>query len=103
MLAVRFAAGYNQSLLSAAYLGVYTHTSSFNNAGFAPNADNLMHYVADPWISLTIYAAAILGGWASRWSSRRSASGRHRVLGRCRPASPSWSPPPSSPTAPSGC
>jgi trk system potassium uptake protein len=62
VLGVRFATGYEHSLPSAAYFGVFHAISSFNNAGFGLNADNLMGYVADPWISLTICAAVIVGG-----------------------------------------
>ena len=62
VLTVRFATGYHQSPMSAAYHGVFHAVSSFNNAGFGLEADNLMQYVADPWISLTICAAVIVGG-----------------------------------------
>ncbi len=62
VLAVRFATGYGQSLSSAAYSGVFHAISAFNNAGFGLEADNLVQYVADPWISLTICAAIIVGG-----------------------------------------
>jgi trk system potassium uptake protein len=62
VLAVRFATGYEHSLPSAAYFGVFHAVSSFNNAGFGLDADNLMGYVTDPWISLTICAAVIVGG-----------------------------------------
>jgi trk system potassium uptake protein len=62
VLAVRFGAGYDQSLPSAAYHGVFHAISAFNNAGFGLNADSLVQYVGDPWISLTICAAVILGG-----------------------------------------
>jgi trk system potassium uptake protein len=62
VLGVRFATGYDQSLPSAAYYGVFHAISAFNNAGFGLNADNLIQYVADPWISLTICAAVIIGG-----------------------------------------
>ena len=62
VLGVRFAIGYDQSLPSAAYYGVFHAISSFNNAGFGLNADSLVRYVADPWISMTICAAVILGG-----------------------------------------
>jgi trk system potassium uptake protein TrkH len=47
---------------SAAYYGVFHAISAFNNAGFGLDADNLVQYVADPWISLTICAAVIVGG-----------------------------------------
>jgi potassium uptake TrkH family protein len=62
VLGVRFATGYDLSPPSAAYFGVFHAISSFNNAGFGLDADNLMGYVADPWISLTICAAVIVGG-----------------------------------------
>src|SRR5215203_1902773 len=62
VLGARFAVGYDQSLPSAAYFGVFHAISSFNNAGFGLKADNLMQYVADPIISLTICAAVIIGG-----------------------------------------
>jgi trk system potassium uptake protein TrkH len=62
VLTARFATGYDQSLPSAAYFGVFHAVSAFNNAGFGLNADNLMPYVADPTISLTICAAVIVGG-----------------------------------------
>jgi potassium uptake TrkH family protein len=62
VLAVRFATGYDQPLPSAAYYGMFHAISAFNNAGFGLEADNLMQYVADPWISLTICAAVIVGG-----------------------------------------
>ena len=62
VLGVRFATGYDHSLPSAAYFGVFHAISSFNNAGFGLNADSLVQYVADPWISLTICAAVIVGG-----------------------------------------
>ena len=62
VLATRFAVGYDQALPSALYSGVFHAISAFNNAGFGLNADNLIQYVADPWTSLTICAAVIVGG-----------------------------------------
>jgi potassium uptake TrkH family protein len=62
VLGVRFTTRYDQSLLTAAYFGVFHAISAFNNAGFGLNADNLMQYVADPWISVTLCAAVIVGG-----------------------------------------
>jgi trk system potassium uptake protein len=62
VLTLRFVTGYDHSLPSAAYFGVFHAISSFNNAGFGLDADNLMGYVADPTISLTICAAVIVGG-----------------------------------------
>jgi trk system potassium uptake protein TrkH len=62
VLTVRFATGYDHSLPSAAYFGVFHAVSAFNNAGFSLNFDSLIPYVNDPWISLTVCAAIILGG-----------------------------------------
>ncbi|MCZ2819043.1 TrkH family potassium uptake protein [Modestobacter sp. VKM Ac-2977] len=62
VLGIRFATGYDQPLSSAAYSGVFHAVSAFNNAGFGLNADSLVQYVADPWISLTICVAIIIGG-----------------------------------------
>ena len=62
VLTVRFATGYDHSLPSAAYSGVFHAVSAFNNAGFSLNFDSLIRYVSDPWISLTLCAAVILGG-----------------------------------------
>ena len=87
VLGVRFAVGYDQSLPSAAYYGVFHAISSFNNAGFGLKADSLIQYVADPTISLTICAAVILGGLgfpvvfelAREWRTPRSWSVLTRI------------------------
>ncbi|TDC80483.1 TrkH family potassium uptake protein [Micromonospora sp. KC606] len=62
VLAVRFATAYGEPFGAAAYHGVFHAISAFNNAGFSTNADSLVGYVTDPWISLTVTAAVILGG-----------------------------------------
>jgi Trk-type K+ transport system membrane component len=62
VLTARFAVGYGLALPSALYSGVFHAVSAFNNAGFSLNADSLMPYVTDPWISLTVCAAVIVGG-----------------------------------------
>ncbi|WP_435153091.1 TrkH family potassium uptake protein [Micromonospora aurantiaca (nom. illeg.)] len=62
VLTLRFALGYGESAGSAAYHGVFHAVSAFNNAGFSTNADGLVGYVTDPWITLTISGAVILGG-----------------------------------------
>jgi potassium uptake TrkH family protein len=62
VLTVRFATGYDRPLPSALYSGVFHAISAFNNAGISLNADSLMPYVSDPWISLTIVAAVLAGG-----------------------------------------
>ena len=62
VLTARFAVGYDEPFAGALYDGVFHAVSAFNNAGFSTNADNLVRYVADPWVSLTIAAAVIVGG-----------------------------------------
>ncbi|WP_425568328.1 TrkH family potassium uptake protein, partial [Nonomuraea rubra] len=62
VLAVRFITGYGEPLGRAVYLGVFHGVSAFNNAGFALWPDNLMRFVTDPWICLTIALAVIVGG-----------------------------------------
>lgn len=62
VLAVRFAFSYDESLPAALYDGVFHAVSAFNNAGFSPYQDSLIGFAGDPWISLPIAAAVILGG-----------------------------------------
>lgn len=62
VLGLRFATGYDHSPASAAYYGLFHAVSAFNNAGFGLDRDNLVGYVDDPWISLTLCAAVIVGG-----------------------------------------
>jgi Trk-type K+ transport system membrane component len=54
--------GYDYSLGSAAYRGVFHAVSAFNNAGFALWSDNLVGFVTDGWISLTVALAVVAGG-----------------------------------------
>jgi potassium uptake TrkH family protein len=61
-LALRWMVGYGEEPGHALWLGVFHSISAFNNAGFALYSDNLMSFVADPWIILPICAAIILGG-----------------------------------------
>jgi len=62
LLAARWILAYGYEPGRAIWLGVFHAVSSFNNAGFALFSDSLMGFVADPWISLTISGAIILGG-----------------------------------------
>ena len=62
VLTFRFALAYDRTWASALYEGVFHAVSAFNNAGFSTHADNLIRYVADPWVSLTIATAVIVGG-----------------------------------------
>jgi trk system potassium uptake protein len=59
---VRFMTGYDEPIGRALYLGVFHGISAFNNSGFALWPDNVMRFVTDPWICLTISAAVIVGG-----------------------------------------
>ncbi|MFI7577100.1 TrkH family potassium uptake protein [Micromonospora sp. NPDC049497] len=62
VLTVRFSTAYDKPFGSALYDGVFHAVSAFNNAGFSTRADSLVGYVTDPWITLTLAAAVILGG-----------------------------------------
>lgn len=62
VLTMRFTLGYGQAFPQALYSGVFHSVSAFNNAGFGLYPDSLVRYVEDPWVSLTIAAAVILGG-----------------------------------------
>jgi trk system potassium uptake protein len=62
VLTVRFMTAYDMSPGAAIYDGVFHAVSAFNNAGFSLNADNLVRFVADPWVTLTIAIALIVGG-----------------------------------------
>ncbi|WP_341721118.1 TrkH family potassium uptake protein [Micromonospora sp. FIMYZ51] len=62
LLTIRFATAYQRPFGTALYEGVFHAISAFNNAGFSTHSDSLMGYVADPWITLTVAAAVILGG-----------------------------------------
>ncbi|MGY2066427.1 TrkH family potassium uptake protein [Blastococcus sp. SYSU DS0619] len=62
VLAARFALGYDEPLPYAVYSGVFHAISAFNNAGFSLNADSLIGYVTDPWVTLPIATAVIVGG-----------------------------------------
>lgn len=61
-LTARFLLGYGEPFGTAVYHGVFHAVSAFNNAGFALFSDNMMGFVADPWICLPLCAAIILGG-----------------------------------------
>jgi potassium uptake TrkH family protein len=62
VLTLRFVIGYGEPVGRAIYLGIFHAISAFNNAGFALWSDNLMRFVSDPWICLTIALAVIVGG-----------------------------------------
>ncbi len=62
VLTARLLVGYDYSPGLALWHGVFHAGSAFNNAGFALYSDNLMGFVTDPWISLPVGLAVILGG-----------------------------------------
>ena len=62
LLTVRFAMSYDQAFPQALYTGTFHAVSAFNNAGFGLYPDSLMRFVEDPWVSLTIAGAVIIGG-----------------------------------------
>ncbi|MFF9013585.1 TrkH family potassium uptake protein [Streptomyces sp. NPDC014870] len=61
-LALRFRFGYDNGFGESAYLGYFHAVSAFNNAGFGLHADSLTRYAQDPWVTLPIALAVILGG-----------------------------------------
>jgi trk system potassium uptake protein len=54
--------GYDEPLGRAAWYGLFHAVSAFNNAGFALYSDNLIGFVDDGWVSLTVTLAVIAGG-----------------------------------------
>ncbi|MBH0007775.1 TrkH family potassium uptake protein [Salinibacterium sp. UTAS2018] len=53
---------YGYSVGEAAWFALFHAVSSFNNAGFALFSDNMISFVDDPVVSLTLCAEIILGG-----------------------------------------
>jgi trk system potassium uptake protein TrkH len=62
VLTGRFWLGYGEPFGRAAWLGIFHSVSAFNNAGFALYSDNLIGFVDDGWVSLTVTLAVIAGG-----------------------------------------
>jgi len=62
LLFPRFLLGYGYTPGEAAWHALFHSVSSFNNAGFALYSDNMIGFVADPFICLPMCAAVILGG-----------------------------------------
>ncbi|WP_307781627.1 TrkH family potassium uptake protein, partial [Virgisporangium ochraceum] len=62
VLTARFAVTYDEPFGRAVYHGVFHAVSAFNNAGFSLNDDNLMRYVTDPVVCLSVALAVIVGG-----------------------------------------
>jgi trk system potassium uptake protein len=62
ILTLRFAITYDMPVDTAIYHGIFHSVSAFNNAGFSLNADSLVRFIGDPWVTGTIAAAFIIGG-----------------------------------------
>jgi trk system potassium uptake protein len=62
ILTIRYTVGYDMGFGTAIYNGAFHSVSAFNNAGLALKPNSMMDYVHDPWISLTIAAAVVVGG-----------------------------------------
>jgi trk system potassium uptake protein len=62
VLTLRLWISYDLAFGAALYRGVFHAVSAFNNAGFALYSDNLVSFVTDGWMSLTIALAVIAGG-----------------------------------------
>lgn len=62
LLSIRFATRYADTPGEGIYHGIFHAISAFNNAGFALRADSIMPYAGDPFISLPICLAVIIGG-----------------------------------------
>lgn len=62
VLAARYVLFYGEGLGQALWLGAFHAVSAFNNAGFALFSDSLSGFATDPWISLPVTAAVIVGG-----------------------------------------
>ncbi|MGC9542450.1 TrkH family potassium uptake protein [Streptomyces sp. UG1] len=85
VLALRLRFGYGESIWQASYLGFFHAVSAFNNAGFGLHADSLTRYAQDPWVTLPVAVAVILGGIGFpvllellRHRRRRQLTGRRR-------------------------
>jgi potassium uptake TrkH family protein len=62
LLVLRLVVGYGETWGRATWLGVFHAVSAFNNAGFSLHQDSLVRYAGDPWMSLPVTGAVILGG-----------------------------------------
>ena len=62
LLSAAFRLGYDYPVDTALWHGVFHSVSAFNNAGFALYSDSLEQFVTDPWVTLPIAIAVIIGG-----------------------------------------
>ncbi|GAA3836439.1 potassium transporter TrkG [Sphaerisporangium flaviroseum] len=63
VLTGRFVIGYGEPIERAVYYGAFHSISAFNNAGFALWSDSLVRFASDPYISLPIALAVIVGSF----------------------------------------
>lgn len=59
---VRLMTGYQYEFGDALYSGVFHGISAYNNAGFSLYPTSMERFVSDPWISLSVIVAVIIGG-----------------------------------------
>ncbi|UGY91503.1 TrkH family potassium uptake protein [Streptomyces gobiensis] len=62
ILSLRFRFGYDMPIAESLRQGVFHAISAFNNAGFSLYRDSLTRFQTDPWVTLPIAIAVILGG-----------------------------------------
>ncbi|QNQ90798.1 TrkH family potassium uptake protein [Corynebacterium poyangense] len=63
VLALRFSLAYPHSgILEPLWFGIFHAISSFNNAGFALQSDNMISFNTDPFILLPLALSLIIGG-----------------------------------------
>lgn len=62
VLTLRLWTAYDEPIGTASWNGIFHAVSAFNNAGFSRYSDNLIGFVDDPWVCLTVAFAIILGG-----------------------------------------
>ena len=75
VLTLRFWISYDMGLGSAVWRGIFHAVSAFNNAGFALWNDNLVGFVTDGWVSVTVALAVVAGSlgfpvWLELWRRR---------------------------------
>ncbi len=81
LYAVWMIARYDYDLGTAAWHGIFHSISAFNNAGFGLWPDNLMLFVADPFVTILTALAIIAGGlgfpvWLGLWRRREDRRNR---------------------------
>lgn len=62
LIGTRLFVGHDYPAVDAVYHGVFHAVSAFNNAGFALYSDSLERFVSDPWMSMSVISAVVLGG-----------------------------------------